>query len=339
MLYIINKDDLSIKDTLQTNSDEVNLNINLTGKSTFSIMRSPNAIEGDFAIQKDKEIIYQGVVSSIKTIKEDFIYQINCNEIDDIFNRKIVLTNESLISSTGLEDFVAQTIRDNFTESTDTFLNIGYINLTVATHTKVNSTPPTEDGIYNFRTYLGNIKETYGVFLDYEFTESLNITISHKELETLDIDATVGDIITYEEVYKVDAISKVTVLSRESGTTYNFFLLADRTITTNPNDINRAKGSIEAVACDTDTEAYQKAVDTFKGNSYQHNVTLTVNKNSKLYNENDFTIGRRVVIKTADNGIYDTYITGISKKSTSSIFTVVCGNMKVTLLDKLKGVI
>lgn len=340
MIYIISKDDLTIKDTLQSDSDEINLNIDLTGKSIFTVVKLPNAVSGDFIVQKDAEIAFQGIISNVETVKENMIYKINVDEVDNLFDRKIVLTNASLISSAGIEDFIAQTIRDNFTNSADTFLNIPYINISVLTHTKINASVPTEEGIYNFRTYLGNAKEKYGIFIDYEFTETtLNITIFKKGLATLQVDATTSDVITYDETYKIDAIAKVTVLAKETGTSYNFFLLTNRTITTDSTNTNRAKGGIEAVACETDVEAYQKAVDTFKGNSYQHNISLTVTKASKIYNQDDFIVGRSLRIKTEDNGIYDTFISAINKKSNSNIYTVTCGNMKVTLLEKLKGVV
>lgn len=340
MLYIISKDDLRIKDTLQSNSDEISLNINLTGNSVFSVVKNPNADKGDFIIQKESEISFQGVISNVETVKENMIYKINSTEIDNVFDRKIVLTNETLIASTGIEDFILQTIQDNFTNSSDELLNIGYINLNVLTHTKVNASVDTEQGIYNFRTYLGNVKETYGIFLDYEFTDTnLNITISKKNMPVFNVDATIEDVITYEEVYSVDAIAKVTVLATATNTVYNFFLLTDKTITTNSTNVNRAKGTIEAVTCEADADAYQKAVDTFKGNSYQHNISLTITKISKVYSLNDFVVGRSLKIKTSDNGIYETFVSEISKKSESNIYTVTCGNMKVTLLEKLKGVI
>lgn len=336
MLNILSKDDLSIKNIVQTASYEIENRIKLTGKSSFLLADDPEAEEGDFVVIGD----YKGIVTNVENEKELESVIVHTNEIDSIFDRKIILKNESLISTVGIEVFISQTIKDNFTESDDEILNIPYIKIKVLTNTKINAKVNTEEGIYNFRTYLGNIKERYDINLDYEFNDDkLNITIYKDETDTLEVDATVEDIITYQEVYSVDAIAKVTVLSKETGNTFNYYLLTDRTTTEDKNDPNRAKGKIEVVTCEEDVDARQAALDAFKANSYQHNIELTITKDSKVFNEKDFIVGRELRIKTKENGIYETFISGIKKKNDSNIYIVTCGNMRITLLDKLNEVI
>lgn len=340
MLYVISKEDLSIKDVKQGIDYEINLNIDLTGKSTFILTESLNAEKGDFIVVKD--INYKGIIENVETEKDKNISKINASEIDNIFDRKTILSNESLISSTGLEDFIQKTINNNFSNSADTLLNISYLKAHVYTHTKLNFKVDTqESGIYNLRTFLGNVKEKYNIHLEYEFTKDgfLYVNICKGELATLDIDATLEDIITYEEVYSVDTISKVTVLATETNQQFNYYLLTDRTISTDINNSNRAKGTIEIVTCESDVDAYQKAIDTFKSNSYKHNIELIITKDSKIFNENDFIIGRNLRIKTKNNGIYNTFISEINKKGNSNVYAVTCGNMRVTLLEKLRGVV
>lgn len=297
-------------------------------------------MDGDFIVQRDNTVTFQGVASNSEKVKGNSTYTINANEIDSIFDRKIIISNEGLISSTGIEDFIKQAIINEFTNSTDTFLNIPYMQVTVLTHTPLNIEVTTENGIYNLMTLLGAVKELYGIYLDYEFqNDILTVSISKKESQPLKLDATISDIITYNENYKADTIAKVSVLSTNTSTVFDFFLLVDQTITTDSSDVNRAKGTIEVVTCTNDSDVLQKALDTFKNNSYQHNIVLTLIKSSKLYSQNDFIVGRPLQIKTEDNGIYNTFVSGISNKSNSKIYTVTCGNMKVTLLEKLKGVV
>lgn len=340
MVYIISKDDLSIKAVVQTSSDEKQHNTSLTGKSVFTVISYPKAVGGDYIIEKDTVITYMGVIDNVETIKENAIYKINTNQIDSIFDRKIIIANENLISTVGIEDFIKQTIVDNFSNSSDTMLNFTYINTTVLSHTVINTSVETEDGIFNFLEFLGYAKEIYNICLDYEIVNSkLNITISKKVLPYLEVDTTVTDILTYNETYSVDAIAKITVLATNTGNIFNYFLLTDKTISTDINNPNRAKGTIDVVTCSEDAEATQTAIDAFKANSYNHNIVMTITKNSKLYNFNDFIVGRPLRIKTKNNGIYETFISGVSSQSSSSIYTVTCGNMKITLLEKLKGVI
>ena len=337
MIYILSKKDLRIKDIIQTINYTITQNIDLTGKSIFEVDRVPNTKEGDFLIQKDSN--YKGIVTNVETEKDTAVYKIHCDEIDNIFNRKVILKNEELISTIGIEDFIKKTIEDNFTQSNDTFLNIPYISLEVLTHTKISASVETEEGIYNFRTYLGNVKEKYDIFLNYEFSEGrLNISIYRCAEDALQIDATLEDVIMYQEMYNVNVIAKVSVLSKETGNIFNYFLLTDRTTTTDKNHPNRAKGEIEVVTCENDSEAQQTALDVFRQNRYQHNIELDLVRGSKLNDINDFVVGRQLRIKTKDT-IYETFISKIEKSKNSNIYKVTCGNMKVTLLDKLKEVV
>ena len=336
MIYILSKTDLKIKDIIQTSEYEINTNISLTGKSAFKIYRQPIAEGQDLIVIGD----YKGIITSIETEKDINSFTINVNQLDDLFDRKLILAKENLISTIGIEDFIKETILDNFKTSLDTLLNIPYINITVLTHTLVNASVPTTEGIYNFRTYLGNARELYNIVLDYKFTSTtLDITISKNELSVLEVDATVSDIITYDEVYNVNVTAKVTVLSKATGNTFNYYLLTDRTTTTDINHPNRAKGGIDIVVCEVDSEAIQAGLDAFRSNNYQHNIELTLTKESKFFNEQDFVIGRDLKIKTKDNGIYETFIRKINKKSDSNIYNVKCGNMRITLIEKLKGVL
>lgn len=338
MLYILSKVDLIVKDIIQTVSYKLEQNIDLTGKSVSKLSHKPNAEKGDFVIEK--ELNYKGIILDVESEKESSVHELHLDEIDNIFNRKIILSNESLISSVGIEDFIAKTIKDNFTESDDLLLNIPYIKIDIKSHTTINAKVDTDGGIYNFRTYLGNVKERYNINLDFEFKGSeLIIAIYQSNLETLEVDATIEDIITYQEVYSVDVIAKVTVISKESGNTFDYFLLTDRTTTTDKNDPNRAKGSVEVVTCEEDVDAQQAALDAFKSNSYQHNIELTLTRDSKVFNENDFIVGRNLRIKTKDNGIYNTFISAVNKKSDSRSYVVTCGNMRITLIDRLKEVV
>lgn len=340
MIYIISKEDLSIKDALQESSFEIEQDIDLSGKSSFSVARLPVAREGDFLIINE----YKGLITNIETTKDSQTFKIHTNEIDDIFNRKIILASESLISSTGMEDFIAQAIYDNFTNSTDTFINISYLNITVATHTPLNTSVSAsvgvEDGIYDFKTFLGNVKEKYDICLDYEFNGgTLDVTISKKTLATVEVDATIEDVVEYDEVYSVEVVSKVTVLSKATSTQFNYYLKTDRTVTTNAGDPERAAGKIEVVTCEEDSEAYQTALDVFKSNSYRHNIDMVLIKGSKIYSESDMMVGRPLKIKTKDNGIYETFISSKISESDSNLYRIECGNMRVTLINKLKGVI
>lgn len=340
MIYFISKTDLAIKDVIEESDWEINNTINLDGKSTVNVARCPIAEKGDYTLLNGN----MGIIDSIETTKDSKEATINLVQFETLFDRKVILANESLISSSGMEDFIASTISTYFTNSSDTLLNLSYLNVIVSSHTTLNTSVSASvdisDGIYSFLTFLGNVKEKYDIVTTFEFNEStgkIDTYIFRDSTASLDIDATLTDIVNYEEVYSVDVIAKVTVLSLETSTQFNYYLKTDRTITTDVNDLDRAKGNIDVITCQTDVEAEQAGIDAFKSNSYQHNVSMDVRKSSKLYDTGGLYPGRKLNIKTSDNGVYSTFISKTNEKKTSVLHHIDCGNMKITLIDKLKG--
>lgn len=338
-IYILDKDTLAIKDIVQTDTYNISQDIRLAGKSSFTIATPLKMVTGDYIIKKRKDIEYQGVISTVETIKKNNLYKIYTRELASIFDRQIVLSGVEQIETVGIETFVESTIKTYFTNSSDPFLNIKCITTIVKTNTPMDIEVSNQDNIYNFMEFLGFINETYGVHLEFKMeNKKWVISIIKKEPTTMDVDATISDIVTYNESYQADTISKVVVLSKKTQAIFEYYLLVDGTITTDSTDVNRAKGTIETITCSRDKEARQKAEDTFRKNSYQHNITITLTKDSKLYSLDDFSIGRLLKIKTESSGIYNTFVAKIDTTSDSKIYTITCGNMKVTLLEKLKGV-
>jgi hypothetical protein len=335
-LYVISKDDLSIKDVVQVSDFNIEENINLNGKSTFVLSRMPVSQKDDF-VQLGK---FLGIISNIETSKERDLYEVMVEDINSLFNRRVILTNEALIASTGMEDFIAKIIHDRFTDSADTLLNIPYLDVTVKSHTPLNVKVDTDEGVFNFRTFLGNVKERYGIGLTYGFVDGeLLVDIEKMTPTELSVDLTVSDIVNYDEVYAVDVIAKVIVFSKESESEFNYYLRNDRTITTNASDINRVKGKIESVVCEEDVDAEQAALDAFKSNSYRHNISFRLISSSLLYEIDELYINRPLRIKTLDNGVYSTFIAKRSYRMKSSVYDFECGNIRVNLIDKLKGVL
>ena len=334
MLYVLSKEDLSIKDIIEVSDYSIEENISLNGQSTFTLSKLPNMIKDDFIKYKD----FVGIVKNVETNKLEEVYTVYVNDINYLFDRSIILTNESLIASVGIEEFISEVIYDRFTNSSDTLLNIDYLNITVETITPLNITVENSDGVYNFKSLLSLVKLNYGIELDYTFNGNLlDITISKKEPTQFNVDLTISDIVLYDEVYSVDVVAKVTVLSKATSTEFDYFLKIDKTITTNESDPDRALGKIVSVVCETDIESEQKAIDTFKSNTYAHNISFSLIAYSLVNEKQELYVNRPLKIKTFDNGIYDTYISKIKFKMKSTIIDFECGNIKINLIDKLKG--
>lgn len=353
--YVISKNDLSILDIFTAEDYEINLDKEYNGKSTVSLARTPKVDEGDFVFLRDStgKTFYTGVADIVSNDSGANLHTINLLEKETIFDRKIILSGANVIATTGIEDFIVNTIRSEFVASTDKLLNLGYITVKAITHTKVYASVDTDQGgIYNFKTYLGNARQYYGIFIDFKFTAGkLEITVEKKDQSLFKLDASVSDVTNYVEDYSVDALAKLSVIWKIPDETDNgvvtkvgattilqFFLLSDRSITTDINNPERAKGTINVIYCECESrdEAVQSAVNEFKGNAYEHSVTADIRRSSNLYPEEEFYIGHTCEIKTKAYGVRESIISSISYKKDSSFISVKFGNMAVTLIEKLR---
>ena len=341
LCYFISKKDFKITNCTEVNSYTITQDLDLGGKSKIVIADSPNASKEDFVILKDwKEIIFAGIVESIDNYQGEKLHTVNCMEIERIFDRKIFLSDTEIIKGSGIEDFVIHTIKKYFSHTGDAFIDMPYMTCAALTHTKISSKPDADDGVYNFKTYLGNIKEKYGIFLDFEFTKTkLNIFVRKKEQTAMQIDTMITDIDSCKETYEIKALTKLNVLWKNllenTEEVRTFYLNTNREIS--EINANRVEGTTSSlfVEFETEDEMLQAVYDEFKSNSYSHLIEADIYANSKLYPKNELYVGHEVKIKTSA-GVKESIISGISYADDSNAISVKFGNLKVTLTDKLK---
>lgn len=342
LCYFISKKNYSILNCVSGVSYSVTHDIDCGGKTKIKICGNPKASDEDFVILKDgKEVKFKGVIENIENADGEKEYTVSCLEIERCFDREILISDTSIIKDAGIEDFVAKTIQTYFTASGDSFIDMSYIRCEVLTHTKINSKPSGDDGIYNFKTYIGNIKQQYGIFLDFEFAkDELIVYIHKKEQSTMQIDTTLTDVDSCNEIYKVKALTKLNVKYLNSATQAEtmryFYLHSDRSIS--EVDKDRIDGTISTAFIEAETEAemIQAAKDKFKSNSYSHSIEANIIATSKVYPINELYVGHEVTIKTSAAGIQKSIISEISFTDTADLIAVKFGILKVKLTDKLK---
>lgn len=341
LCYFISKKDFKISNAVQANSYNIEHNIDCGGKSKIIIAKSPNAANKDFVVLKEgKSVKFAGIIENPDNVQGERLHTIPCLEIEQIFDRKIFLEDTDILKTTGIEDFIAHTVKKYFSESGDPFVDMPYIKCNVLTHTKVNSKPDSEDGVYNFKTYIGNIKEQYGIFLDFEFTKTnLNINIYKKEQTPIQIDTTLTDIDYCKEVYEIEALSKLNVkwfnTTTEEETLRCFYLHTNRTVS--EADENRVEGNVSSlyISAETEEEMLETVADEFRSNSYSHSIEANIFAKSKIYPIEELYVGHEVTIKTMA-GIKKSIISKASFSDESDVVAIKFGNLKVTLTDKLK---
>ncbi len=336
--YFLDRNTFEIVDVIQVKDYQINLDEETNARTFITVVKKPNAHDKDIVFIKEEEkTIFMGIMEAPITDDRESYYTINIKYITNLFDRKLILKNNSLIKESGIEDFIAYTIQNEFLNNEDTLLNINYIDIEVKTHTKKNFSVSTDNGIYNFHTFINNCTQNYNII--YTFTiKNGRMKIEIENIENKDIeiiDTNVSDITNYTEIFRTNVIAKVTVLC-EDKTISDFFLLNDRTTTTNKDAENRAVGDTTVIYETETANARQSALNVFKSNSYSHLIQFNINKNSTLYDIKRWQIGTLVKIKNKTNDIIDTYISAITINKGNPIYTIKTGNIRIAFLDKLK---
>ena len=334
-MWIFDYNDLSVKDIVEIADYELNIDEETNANSITKVLKQTNAKARDIiAIKKNNEVVYWGILQEIQTQNGEKMYEYIKKYITNLFDRKIVLEDENIIRTTGVEDFIANAIRKNFIDNIDTFINLNWLEIVVKTHTpKEVSVTNVENGIYNLHTWMTNCTQNYDIVYSFSIVGGkLVMTIEAVSLEKELIDTQAQPISNYSEVFETDVVSKVVVKynkinDEERPGVYTLYLKNDRTTTENMNDENRADGRIETVYTENFEDAKQTALDTMKSNSYNHNITFS-------YLNRLIRVGTPIAIKTKESLIFNTYISAI-KITQSKFIEYVCGNIRINFIDKL----
>lgn len=350
--YILDNMNLHIKDIIEFEDYEFYEDIEYAEKSKIIAPKKPNATDDDLVYCKDgNEIVYIGICETYKGTSNENEYQINLKQKENLFDRRIFVSDQELISTVGIEDFIVKAVTDNFISSGDVMMDKSYIRICAETHTPVRAKVEAENGIYNLKTYLGNAKQYYGIFLDFDISNNgLVITVRKNTEEEIPIDIEVSDVTDYTETYEVSVLAKLSVRWKIPDTKdisenvisgavedRTYYLLADRTVTENGNDEKRAAGTVDSIyiEAETEEEMRQMVTNQFVSNEYNHKIAFDLSKISRLYPYKRFYVGRKCRIKTK-TGIKSSMVTKQKRMSDCGMVGLTFGNLKVTMIEKLR---
>lgn len=327
-MWIFDYNDFNVKDIIEISDYEINIDEETNANTIIKVLKKTTAKARDIVvIKKNNEVIYWGEIDNISNENGKQLYEYTIKYITNIFDQNIKLENESIIKNTGIEDFIAKAITDNFISNSDTFINKKYLEINIKTHTiKQTSVSNVQDGIYNLHTWITNCTQSYDIVYSFSIVnKKLVLTIENKSYNKELIDTQAQAISNYSEVFETNVVAKVIVLTKTD--TYTLYLRNDRTTTTNMSDTNRADGIIETVYTENYEDAEQKALDTMKTNSYNHNITFNMF-------DRYIKLGTPIAIKTKESLIFDTYISAI-KITQKKFIEYTCGNIRIKFIDKL----
>lgn len=334
LVYFLDKSDLEIKDYIEFEDYEYVIDEETNQNTIFNVMKKVNAENGDIVIlQRDGKTDYIGKIQDIENEDGELRRKITLKYISNIFDRKIIVENEKIISSVGIEDFIAKEIYDNFTNSEDNLLNIKWLDVEIKTHTKITKSINAENGIYNFHTFVTNCTQNYNIVLEFVYeNQRIKLKIYKQDSNVQLIDTTIADISNYVEKFETNIIAKVVV--KTNTDIQKWYLLSDRTTTQNKDDKNRAIGEIETLYTQKSEDAKQTALDKFKSNTYNHYISFKIYRYSKLFDVEKLKIGTPLSVRTNNNIILNTYISAINDKGDNFI-NITCGNMRIKFIDKI----
>ena len=327
-MWIFDYFTFKVKDIVELSNYEINIDEETNSNTILNILKKTTAKSRDIvAIKKNNEVIYWGTIDNIQNSDGQLLYEYIMKYVTNLFDQDIILENEDLIKTTGIEDFIANAINKNFIQNEDIFVNKQYMQVVVKTHTKKQiSVTNVENGIYNLHTWMTNCTQNYDIVYSFSIVnKKFVITIENKAINKELIDVNAQPISNYNEVFETDVVSKVIVLT--STNTYTLYLLNDRTTTTDMTNPNRADGKTVTVYTENYEDAPQTALDQIKQNAYNHNITFN-------YYDRLIPVGTPIAIKTKQSLIFDTYISAI-KITQSKFIEYTCGNIRVKFIDKL----
>ena len=334
-MWIFDFKDFSVKDIVEIADYEINIDEETNSNTIINVLKKTTAKARDIvAIKKNNEVIYWGTIDNIQNTDGQALYEYTLKYITNLFNQNVILEDEEVIKTVGIERFIGNAIKNNFINNTDTFVNLNYLQLNVKTTTKKQTTVSNvQNNIYNLHTWMTNCTQLYDVV--YSFTilnKKLVISIEIKEMAKELVDVNAQAISNYTEVFETDVVSKVVVLydkvnNEDQKGQYILYLLNDRTTTIDMNDENRADGKTAIVYTANYEDAQQTALDQMKANAYNHNITFS-------YYDRYIPVGTPIAIKTKESLIFDTYISAI-KITQNKFYDYTCGNIRINFIDKL----
>ena len=194
-LYILSKKDLSILSICKVCDYQINLDEETNAKSTFTLMKTNGLKKGNYMTLNGLYRQFIFVIDDVQTEKGSNVVTVTALDISNIFDRKVIEKNIDTMKSKSIEEFLANTISENFVNSDDTALNVNYIEIYWHTNTQGNVATNAENGLYNFHTFLTNCRQYKNIYTDFKLenlgnpqtVEGKRISVEAKNRKIVDI--------------------------------------------------------------------------------------------------------------------------------------------------------
>lgn len=344
-VIFLNEQTLKVIDhAFATDDFEIVLDALIPQSSTFNIKKEDlKASIGDYLVVRRNSYSYIGIISSIEK-KNETVIKITTKDFLSKFDVEVP------VSSYGgsIAQFIINLINTHFRSSGDAKQNLSYLQTEVRV-IKTGSLNYEPDTKKNILKLMEEFTKTYGIGLVYELVIT-NGVITNIKLIAKDVTKGIiikSDLGTISNLTISDsnnnALNKIIFTPKKENTLYRttvaYYLLSDGTITTSTTAVKRIDNvsfKYEFYADNDYSSLLTKATSALIDSSLEHNITFdfsfVANKIAAL---TELSLGTFVSFITPIK-TYDTLVTKITYKGTFNQATIVLGEYRTSLTDKLK---
>lgn len=336
---------LDVIDYAFASSDfEIILDTLVPQTSTFNLNCSKiKADIGDYLTIKENDYFYIGIISGIGEVKEGLL---KISTIDFLGKFDVEVPVSSFTGN--ISQFLINLITTHFKTSSDSKQNMPYLQFE-SFISKTGSLVFEADKKVSIIKQVQEFSKTYGIRLDYELVINEG-RFTNIKVNIVEVDRGVvmrSDLGTISNLSVTDTnentLNKIIYYPKASNTVYktamNYYLLTDGTISTNASSNKRHERvnfKCEYFADNEYTSLLTKATTALIDSSLEHYISFDFSfSTNKIVALESLTLGTFVKFITPHK-TYETIVTKITYKGTFKQVTIVLGEYRISLTDKIK---
>lgn len=284
--------------------------------SSYTIPNENIPNEGDYVFDEDTGFI--GVIGTIETDRK--IVRLGVHQIYTIFSRPIIYAAESY---TYLEAYLKSLIDANFTNCSDSFYAMPFLDVVASTQTASTLKPDIDGYAYKISSFMAKARRLKGIFCQYGISRTqLSINIIRRQNPVKNVDFSNPSFYIVDQSMSGKTISKITSYCEENSQTKNWTLLDDGTIVNTSPSTGRVDGEWTTVAVKEAADVQDVVSDMFAQNYFSHNITFQCPMSY------DFDLYDNLQIKI-DNKIFTSYVAQLRRWKDSKVQEIQCGELQV----------
>ena len=345
-LVFLSREDLSVKDFGFFDSDyEIVLDSVVYQKSKFIINKeSIKAEVGDIVFTRGLPFLFIGIIDAI-TNEESYKTCVEVNDFSSLFDTKVTVSSYS----GDLCEFLKQLITKTFVNNSDKYQNLSYLTITKSC-TINGSLTYDETQLVSITEISEMLSKSYGIRFNCSLVIDQNGSIGGIDVEITNVTKGMKirsnlPCITNLEIVDSNkqSTNKIIFYPKDGNATYKsiqtYYLLNDGTISTSSTSekrIKKVKSTSQFYSDNEYTSLYTKASTELLKSNLEHNIQFDVTiDNSIIVPFKNFNLGDFVEFIT-DKKTYSTMVTQISIKGNLYECSVVLGEYRIKLTDKIK---